>query len=146
MPRGAFGSAAVVRQRLGLTRGKAPAKPSGGETTAPGTSTRQPTRQHRAWQRVRAERLRIEPSCRTCRAEGGTTTATEVDHVVPISEGGALLDLANTQSLCAEHHADKSAADRARRTGRPVCRRRRYGVDAATGRPLDPNHWWNAGK
>ena len=93
-----------------------------------------------------AERLRIEPNCRTCRVEGRTTAATEVDHVVPISEGGALLDLANTQSLCVDHHADKSAADRARRTGRPVRRRRRYGCDPATGHPLDPEYWWNQGE
>jgi 5-methylcytosine-specific restriction protein A len=133
-------SPVAQRQRQGVTR----AQDSASAAQAPTKPRTTPSRQHRAWQRVRAERLRVEPSCRPCRAEGKTTPASEVDHIVSIADGGALLDINNTQSLCHDHHADKSAADRARRTGRPVRRRRRIAIDPAAGYPLPgQDHWWS---
>ena len=37
------------------------------------------------------------------------------DHIVELKDGGALLDLANGQALCASHHETKTMAARARR-------------------------------
>lgn len=83
--------------------------------------------------------LAAEPLCRMCAAEGRVTAATLVDHIVPIEDGGAVLADANLQSLCIPCHGIKTADDLARRAGKPV---RGCGLD---GRPLDPNHPWNAG-
>jgi 5-methylcytosine-specific restriction endonuclease McrA len=43
-----------------------------------------------------------------CLKEGRYTTATIVDHIVPIRQGGARLDINNLQSLCHSCHTIKS--------------------------------------
>ena len=58
----------------------------------------------------RALWLRQYPLCVHCMAEGRATQAAEVDHVVPLSRGGADQEH-NFQSLCVDHHAAKSAAE-----------------------------------
>lgn len=50
-------------------------------------------------QRIRAE----EPLCRVCLAEGRTRPTTEVDHIVPLSQGGTD-DRGNKQGLCDPCH------------------------------------------
>ncbi|MCD9196063.1 HNH endonuclease [Streptomyces albireticuli] len=65
----------------------------------------------RKWRTRRAQQLADEPHCRRC-----GTKATQVDHIVPLSEGGSQWDQANLQSLCADCHELKSAEDRRRRT------------------------------
>jgi hypothetical protein len=39
------------------------------------------------------------------------------DHIVEIQDGGAILDPANGQMLCAKHHKIKTDAARAKRLG-----------------------------
>ena len=57
------------------------------------------------WEKVRRQVLeRDEYRCRL-RLEGCTETATAVDHVVPMSKGGARLDPANLRSTCASCNA-----------------------------------------
>ena len=41
--------------------------------------------------------------------------ATEVDHVLPMADGGAMYDEANLQALCKSHHSQKTARDKAAR-------------------------------
>jgi len=45
------------------------------------------------------------------------TPVDEVDHVIPLQEGGGRLDPANLRSLCRKHHATKTKRDQARRRG-----------------------------
>ena len=59
----------------------------------------------RRWRKVRTMQLGNEPMCADCPG-----LATEVHHVVPLSQGGSRLDLANLMSLCKSCHS--------RRTGR----------------------------
>jgi len=59
---------------------------------------------------LRKARLATEPLCRHCKAEGITTVATEVDHIKPLSLGGEDIDT-NCQSLCYQHHIEKTALD-----------------------------------
>ena len=47
--------------------------------------------------------------------KGGLVSATEVDHIVPIEDGGAMFDEANLQGLCKSHHSRKTARDKANR-------------------------------
>ncbi len=84
---------------------------------------------------VQPAQLRREPLCRMCKARGHVRQATEVDHVVRISEGGDPWDQANLQSLCHDCHSSKTASDK---TGSPL-----RGCDER-GMPIDPRHNWNA--
>ncbi len=74
-------------------------------------------REHR---RLRAELLQREPLCRVCKAQGRVTLATIADHITPFSKGGAAHDIANLQPICAEHHVDKSNADKGHRVKRRI--------------------------
>ena len=66
---------------------------------------------------------------------GVIASATDVDHIVPIADGGAPLDQANLQSLCHECHSRKTIAENG---GKP---KTAVGVD---GMPIDDSHPWNA--
>lgn len=61
------------------------------------------------WKKARKEYLEVHPSCICC-----GKTATIVDHVVPIKDGGSALDERNFQSLCWSCHSRKSIEDGSR--------------------------------
>lgn len=69
------------------------------------------------WQQVRKSYIARHPVCQRCEAMGRTTRAVLVHHVVPISQGGARLDPANLQALCAECHDAVHKGDRWGRGG-----------------------------
>ena len=73
-----------------------------------GSAGRRTTRRYRAW---RALMLAKWPLCVHCLAEGRTVAAVELDHVVPLAAGGALMNPLNVQGLCDAHHQKKTAAD-----------------------------------
>jgi 5-methylcytosine-specific restriction protein A len=60
--------------------------------------------------------LAQEPLCRTCKAQGDTTPATDVDHILSLDKGGTNA-MSNLQSLCHAHHSAKTATVDRRRTG-----------------------------
>src|SRR5574343_544961 len=62
------------------------------------------------WQKLRAIVLASEPLCRHCNAQGRTTAATQVDHIVPIERAPQLrLVRSNLQPLCDDCHGAKTA-------------------------------------
>lgn len=63
--------------------------------------------QRKEWKAVRSLQLQLEPLCRHCRKQGKLVAASVVDHIKPITEGGAELDLNNLQSLCKPCHERK---------------------------------------
>ncbi len=63
------------------------------------------------WRKTRANHIRQNPVCVDCKAEGKTTAANVVDHIIPIKKGGALVAPDNLQSLCNTHHNQKTARD-----------------------------------
>ena len=67
------------------------------------------------WSKVRLLHLSNEPLCRLCAAQGRVTAADLVDHILPIADGGAVLDEDNLQSLCRRCHDAKTAEDLAKR-------------------------------
>jgi 5-methylcytosine-specific restriction endonuclease McrA len=87
----------------------------------------------RPWARARAAQLKREPWCRLCREERDRLVeATEVDHIVPISQGGAKFAASNLRSLCDGCHIERHGG------------RRRVEIDPATGLPLPgERHPWN---
>jgi 5-methylcytosine-specific restriction enzyme A len=75
-----------------------------------GTSTQRGYDYH--WQKVRVFVLRRDKYlCQHCLAQGIITVATDVDHIIPLSRGGARLDPENLQSLCRTCHNRKTAVD-----------------------------------
>lgn len=59
------------------------------------------------WPKLRAMVLREEPLCRNCLEEGKTTSASEVDHIIPKARGGSEYRI-NLQALCKPCHSAKT--------------------------------------
>lgn len=57
---------------------------------------------------IRTSVLSKEPRCKTCLAQGRLTIAEEVDHIVPLDEGGSN-DWGNLQGLCEPCHKAKTS-------------------------------------
>lgn len=72
----------------------------------------------RAWQKIRASKLRRSPLCEYRSAGVGwgqveercSARATNVDHIIPRARGGSD-EAHNLQSLCASHHSTKTARE-----------------------------------
>lgn len=67
-------------------------------------------------QKRRLAWLTAHPLCVHCKAEGRINAARELDHIVPLWNGGAD-DERNLQGLCVEHHRTKTAREAAERAG-----------------------------
>lgn len=91
----------------------------------------------RQWGRLRLAKLARDPLC-VLRHDRCCGMASQVDHVVPVRDGGHPWDWANLQSVCQSCHSQKTYHVDHHGQDVPV-----RGVDAKTGRPLDPRHWWN---
>jgi len=63
------------------------------------------------WQRLR-ERIRHRDGiCVLCAADGITTPGDDVDHIIPVKDGGDPWAESNLQFICKEHHRRKTAAE-----------------------------------
>jgi 5-methylcytosine-specific restriction enzyme A len=58
-----------------------------------------------AWQRLRKRLLQDHP---WCQSPGCHQPATDVDHIVPLADGGEPFDETNLQTLCKRHHSQKT--------------------------------------
>jgi 5-methylcytosine-specific restriction protein A len=67
----------------------------------------------RKGQEARTLWLAMHPLCAACERVGILTAATTVDHIVPVSQGGADHP-DNYQSLCVPHHREKTREERRR--------------------------------
>jgi 5-methylcytosine-specific restriction endonuclease McrA len=67
-------------------------------------------------QQYRARYLQKHPLCLHCEQRKRITAATVVDHIVPVQDSSDVrfYDPTNRQPLCTEHHAIKTAEDRAK--------------------------------
>jgi len=63
------------------------------------------------WRKLRAWFLQQHPLCAECQRSGRVAAAEQVDHVIPLAEGGAALDSANLQALCMSCHSAKTARE-----------------------------------
>lgn len=63
---------------------------------------------------IRRKHFQSHPLCVTCEAEGRVRLATELDHIVPLWEGGHEAE-SNRQGLCNPCHQAKTAAEAGRR-------------------------------
>ena len=76
------------------------------------------------------------PLCEHCKARGLLVVATQVDHRLPIEQGGHPTDSRNLQSLCESCHSVKTGQDK----GSSAQVRTTFDVD---GCPIDSDHHWN---
>lgn len=60
------------------------------------------------WRKVRRSYLREHPLCEHCEDRDRVRAAKDVDHITPLSEGGARLDPDNFQALCRACHNRKT--------------------------------------
>ena len=65
----------------------------------------------RRWRGVRARVIKQNPLCVVCKRNKIIKEANVVDHIVPITKGGAPTDLNNLQSLCTSCHNKKSGVE-----------------------------------
>lgn len=65
------------------------------------------------WRNTRRLQLHLHPMCAHCDSEGRDTLATEVDHIIPVEQGGPMWDRHNHQSLCKSHHSMKTRREQA---------------------------------
>lgn len=90
------------------------------------------------WKRLRLHVLGDDPLCRMCQADGKLVPAQEVDHIIPMSEGGPAWDWDNLQPLCKSCHS--------RKTLNEVRPRKPYiGACGQDGWPTDARHPINGG-
>lgn len=76
---------------------------------------RDPRYQSPAWQRTRKFILARDPLCKIAvvckRRFGYPAPSTEVDHVIPVRDGGDFWDPANLQGACHSDHSRKTATE-----------------------------------
>lgn len=60
-----------------------------------------------AWRSLRARVLKEEPVCRVC----GVNPSTQVDHLLPVAEGGSFFARDNCRGICRSCHAKKSSSE-----------------------------------
>lgn len=88
-------------------------------TARPAPKTADPellTPEHKAWRQEVLKRAGWKcqaPGCTAHGRRGGVRLY--ADHIVERRDGGAPLDPANGQTLCAKHHSEKTARERSRR-------------------------------
>ena len=66
------------------------------------------------WRKLRKQKLARNPLCEECTRQSRMTSAAMVDHIVPIRQGGAALDMNNLRSLCWSCHSTKSIKEGSR--------------------------------
>lgn len=87
----------------------------------------------RRWMAIRQEVLRLNPYCVHCQANKRLKLADEVDHKIPLDQGGTD-DYSNLQGLCREHHYKKTQQEQGKTYKSKISR---------SGIPSDPDHHWN---
>ncbi|WP_083440374.1 HNH endonuclease [Aquincola tertiaricarbonis] len=73
----------------------------------------------RRWTEIRERILRRDPLCVPCQAKGVVQASEQVDHRIPLEQGGTDDD-ANLQGICKACHVEKTAGEQRRRFGHAV--------------------------
>ena len=68
------------------------------------------------WTTIRRTVIREEPFCKDGSVCGGTAPSTEVDHIIPLFEGGHPTARENLRGICGPCHNKKTREEHARQT------------------------------
>ena len=104
----------MTRPRLTMLRPRIGLAPTSRVLMMTGTPGATPREKGRPWRRLRARILSANPLCVHCQRAGRVTAATEVDHRLPLSQGGTD-DPSNLDPVCTACHAAKTAREAAGR-------------------------------
>jgi 5-methylcytosine-specific restriction protein A len=75
----------------------------------------------RRLQEYRARWFSVHPLCAECERNGKVRLATQLDHIVALTNGGTDFDQpGNRQGLCDDCHEVKSARDKGQRSARAI--------------------------
>jgi 5-methylcytosine-specific restriction endonuclease McrA len=85
------------------------------------------------WRRLRRRVLAEEP---VCQVPGCGWPSVQVDHIIPLSRGGAALDRGNLQGMCQRHNGSKGASVNGVPPTPAAARRR-----CSCGDPSCPGRW-----
>lgn len=66
------------------------------------------------WRKLRDYVKRRNPLCAECLNNGIITQGVIVDHIIPIEDGGEMMDIKNLQVLCAACHNKKHGEGRSK--------------------------------
>lgn len=72
-----------------------------------------------AWRKLRLRILARDGYECKIRLPGCTVKATQVDHIIPLEQGGAVLDPSNVRAACGFCNASRAAGGRVARKTRP---------------------------
>ena len=72
-----------------------------------------PFRNTYRYQKFRDSYKKRYPLCAECKRNGRIYPGDELDHIIPVSKGGAKYDEANVEHLCRECHQSKSISEKA---------------------------------
>ena len=64
-----------------------------------------------AWRKVRLQYKKKNPLCENCERHDILKEGRDVDHIIPMKQGGDKLSYSNLQTLCRSCHNRKSAKD-----------------------------------
>jgi len=69
----------------------------------------------KAWRRFRTYYMALHPLCEQCESIQLYIPSVICDHIIELKDGGAPLDEANVQALCASCHNKKTASEKNKR-------------------------------
>lgn len=73
-------------------------------------------RNSRRWRdKVRPQKLLRDPMCEVCLKKDKLIEAVEVDHIIPLEQGGAPFEDDNLQSICKRCHGAKTGSENSER-------------------------------
>ena len=77
-------------------------------------------RTHARYRRARRAYLALHPYCEACKAKGIVMPSAELDHIVPLADGGPLWGESNWQALCEACHDEKTTCENTGRRARDI--------------------------
>ena len=99
-----------------------------------------PRKRGRAGQRDRERRRKLYPLCQPCLRQGRTTATEEIDHIVPLHQGGPDTD-GNCRGVCIACHKRITAEQRRAHHKAKTAKQRRVAA-RVRGRALErPDGW-----
>lgn len=87
------------------------------DSTRPSAWKRGYNTRHR---KLREVYLANNPFCEECARNNRVSEARVLDHIIPLSQGGAPYDTDNLQALCVKCHNQKTARERVENNGGPT--------------------------
>lgn len=64
-----------------------------------------------SWRKISTNYRKDQPLCEVSKSKGLTVEASEVDHIIPVEQGGAKYDPSNLMAMCKSVHMKKTGME-----------------------------------